>query len=231
MRIAALSLLVLTFALAAPAGAEEYRDLFNGRDLDGWVVDGPSMDKEKKPIWSVKDGMIIASGKAFGFLRFDKQEFGDFAFRVEYRLTPRANSGLGIRTGKFDAKKDELTRPSYASYEIQLLDDAGKAASKGSSGSLYRYLAPSANPVKPAGEWNTIEVECVGSRIKVTLNGQKIVDVDQTTIPDLNEKEKPVGAPAPKDKPLKGYVCLQSHSSPVEFRKVQIREIKALGGK
>jgi len=45
-----------------------------------------------------------------------------------------------------------------------------------------------------------------------------VLDVDQTTIPEI------------KDKPLTGYVCLQSHSKQVEFRRVRIKEIKPAGG-
>jgi hypothetical protein len=231
MRFGLTAALVLT---ATAVQADEFRDLFDGKSLDGWVVDGPATDKQGATVWSVRDGMIVASGKVFGFLRYDRQKFDDFALRVEYRFTPTkvkkdvGNSGLGIRTGRFDAKKSALTRASFAAYEIQLLDDAGKKPDAHSSASLYRYAAPTANLVKPSPEWNAVEVECVGPRIKVTMNGTLVLDADQTKLADI--PEKPAGAPAPKDKPLTGYVALQSHSGPVEFRKVQVREIKAPPG-
>jgi hypothetical protein len=131
----------------------------------------------------------------------------------------------------FEAKKSQATRASFAAYEIQLLDDAGKPPSEHGSGSLYRYAAPKANPVKPAPEWNVVEVECVGPRIKVTMNGQMILDADQAKLADLPKKPSgAAAAPAPKDKPLSGYVALQSHSGQVEFRKVQVREIDRESG-
>jgi hypothetical protein len=202
--------------LASPAPADEVLPLFNGKDLTGWVME-PAQYKDKAtgkslPMWEVKDGLLVTPGKAFGFLRYDRQQFGDFKLHVEYRMAKNGNSGLGIRTGPFDPKRSRETRPSYFSYEVQLLDDAGKKPDKHSSGSLYRYVAPRANPIKPSPEWNTVEVECVGPRIRVTINGEQVLDVDQTTIPEI------------KDKPLKGYVCLQSHSHQVEFRKVRIQE-------
>jgi hypothetical protein len=153
-----LALVLLALVTTAAARADEFRDLFDGKSLDGWVVDGPKVDKAGKPVWAVRDGMIVGSGTIFGFLRYDRQKFGDFALRVEYRFAPattakdRGNSGLGIRTCVFDAKKSQATRPSFAAYEIQLLDDAGKPANEHGSGSLYRYAAPKANPVKPAPE-------------------------------------------------------------------------------
>jgi len=229
---------VCVFALAsfAPAAqAADFRPLFNGKDLNGWVVEGAEKLKDGMPVWSIRDGMILckAEKNAFGFLRYDKQEFGDFALRVEYRFTPagpaqpRGNSGLGIRTGKFDPKRSGETRPSYACYEIQLLDDAGRPASKHCSGSLYRYAAPTANPVRPAPEWNLIEVECVGPRIKITVNGEKVLDVNQNDLADLEDPNKPKTALPPAKKPLRGYVCLQSHSGTIEFRRVEIMEIPA----
>ena len=88
-------------------------------------------------------------------------------------MQPGGNTGVGIRTPQFDPSKSRATRPSFYSYEIQLVDDAGQPPTAHSTGSLYRYVAPSTNPVKPAGEWNTLEVRCQGPRIQVTLNDER----------------------------------------------------------
>jgi hypothetical protein len=213
----------LVFAMAALAcltptvSADDFMPLFNGKDLSGWVVDGPkeyrNKDGTNSPMWQVRDGVLACAGRAFGFLRYNERQYSDFVLHVEYRMSPGANSGIGIRTGVFDPSRSKETRPSYACYEVQLLDDAGKPASKHSSGSLYRYVAPKMNPVKSAGQWNVVDVECRGPRIRVTINGQEVMDFDQTTVEEL------------KNKPLKGFVCLQSHTLPVEFRNVRIRDL------
>lgn len=203
-------------ALSAPAG--EPRALFNGKDLTGWVAEGVKEYKDGdqlKPIWQVRDGLIHCDGKGFGFLRFAEREFADFRLHLEYRMAPKCNSGIGIRTTPFDPKRSTATRPSYACYEIQLVDDAGKPPTKHSTGSLYRYVAPKSNPFKPAGAWNTLVIECVGPRIRITANGVAIIDVDQTTIPEL------------KNKPLKGHVCLQNHGGKIDFRNIRIEELSA----
>jgi hypothetical protein len=216
--------------------SQEYRDLFTGKDLEGWVVDGPAKDKQGQEVWTVRDGLLHCSGKPENFIRYDRQEFGDFALRVEYRFaaappnakqSQKGNSGIGIRSGVYvyNPKKPLDTRPSWSAWEVQLLDDAGAKPSKSSSGSLYRYVAPTSNPVKPAPEWNTIEVECVGHHIKIIINGEKVVDADQRQIEDITSKDRPPSAVAPKDKALRGYICLQSHTGQVDFRKVQVREI------
>src|SRR5438270_777177 len=79
----------------------------------------------------------------------------------------------------------------------------------------YRYVAPTKNAVKPPGEWQTIEIECVGPHIRVWINGEQVQDADQSKVDKI------------KEKPLKGYVALQSHTNRVEFRNVKLKEIKA----
>ena len=82
---------------------------------------------------------------------------------------------------------------------------------KGTTGSLYRYVAPTKTAHKPAPEWNAVEIECRGPKIRVNFNGTDTLTFDQSTDEKL------------KTKPLSGYVCLQSHSKPVEFRNVRIK--------
>ena len=212
----------LSFASVAVADDKDgWTDLFNGKDFTGWVIDGPTEFKDKndgnkmKPLWSVEDKIIRTTGNGFGFLRYDK-EFTDFILHVEYRMVKEkgVNAGIGIRTMKFDPKKSTATRPSYYSYEVQLLDDADAKPNKGSTGSLYRYVAPGKAAHKPAPEWNTVEIECNGPKIRISFNGTETLSFDQSTDEKL------------KSKPLKGYVCLQSHSKQVEFKNVRIKPIK-----
>lgn len=229
MRFLIAAILILGMSVAAD-DKPSFRELFNGKDLDGWVVEGASKLPDGTPVWRVEDGKIVcrAGKNAYGFLRYARQSFRDFILRVEYRFlpptptNPRGNSGVGIRTLPYDPKRSDRTRPSYAAYEIQLLDDSTSRPSAYGTGSLYRYVAPVSNPARPAPEWNVLEITCRGTRIQVALNGQQIIDVDQREIPDI--AGKPKGVPAPKDKPLEGYISLQSHTGTVEFRRVQVGE-------
>jgi len=211
--------IVFVVSCSLPAAEKDgWIELFNGKNLDGWVIDGPTEFKDKadgnkmKPLWAVNDGLIRTSGNGFGFLRYDK-EFKDFVFHVEYRLIKEkgANSGLGIRTQVFDPKKSTATRPSFFSYEVQLLDDADAKPTAHTTGSLYRYVAPTKAAHKPAPEWNTIEIECKGPSIRINFNGTDSLEFDQSKDEKL------------KSKPLSGYVCLQSHSKQAEFRNVRLK--------
>ena len=217
MRRAVIAFLGLLSLIGSAAQGADGLSLFDGKTLDGWVAEGASTyekDGKTLPVWTVSEGTILCTGKGFGFLRYNRKEFTDFTYHVEFKMAPKCNSGLGVRTGVFDPKQSRATRPSIYSYEIQLIDE-DKPLSPTSNGSLYRYVAPSENALKPPGEWNTIEVTCVGPKIKVVLNGKTVIDVDQSTIEAI------------KTKPLKGYVCLQNHGGTIAFREVRVTEIKA----
>ena len=198
---------------APQAGGDGFVDIFNGKDLSGWVVEGRAsyeQDGEQKPVWYVEDGTIVCSGQAPGFLRYERK-LTDFIVRLEYRMCKRCNSGVGIRGVPFTGAQE--TRPSRAGYEIQIADDAGRDPGLHSSGSLYRYVAPKVNASKPAEEWNVMEIECRGPKIRITLNDQLIHDLDQTTIEQI------------KDKPLAGYLSVQNHGRRIEFRNIRLKEL------
>ena len=164
------------FALGTPlvpaaAPKDDWQPLFNGRDLSGWAVDGNKLSGEgasRRPGWSVADETIHCAGGGFGFLRYE-QRLSDFALRLEYRLEKDGNSGIGIRSPVFTGPAE--TRPSFAGYEIQLLDDAGQEPNEHSTGALYRYVAPAKNAAGKTGEWNRLEIECRGPRIRIVING------------------------------------------------------------
>lgn len=214
------AIVVAGLVACRPAAAEEgFTDLFNGRDLDGWVVESHADSEthpDGRPVWSVKDGAIDCDGLGFGFLRYAREPFADVTVRLEFSLGPKAdgspcNSGIGLRTGVFDRHRSRATRPSIRGYELQLIDDHGAPPSTRSCGSLYRYVAPLENALRPDGAWNDLEVSMVGTRIRVVMNGILIHDVDQEDHPAI------------RTKPLSGFVALQNHGGPARFRRLRAR--------
>jgi hypothetical protein len=198
------------------AAEDEGVRLFAGGDLSGWVEEQHDFFKRQHPdvsTWSVKDGVVVCDGSRgnCGFLRYDRR-LSDFTLRLEYRMSKDCNSGVCIRVPRpYNGKPDE-TLPSRTGYEIQILDDPGAPPSKTATGSLYNLVAPKVNAAKPAGEWNTLEVVCRGPKIKVTLNGQVVQDVDQREIEAI------------KDRPRSGYLLLQNHGHKTEFRDLWLKE-------
>jgi len=208
--------------LAAPAkavtlaAADEDLALFAAGDLTGWVEEQHTFFQKAHPAaktWAVKDGIVSCDGSLgnCGFLRYERK-LTDFTLRLEYRTSPGCNSGVCVRVPTpYNGTPDE-TLPSRTGYEVQILDDAGAAASLTSSGALYNAVAPEANTARPAGVWNELEVTCRGPRLRVTLNGRVVQDVDQTEVAAI------------KDRKWTGYLMLQNHGHTVEFRNLRLKD-------
>ena len=186
-----------------------FRPLFNGTDLTGWSGgDGPA-----EACWSVVDGLLICDGKKGPWLR-TADEFGDFSFRVEYWLSEAGNSGVYVRVPEDGNHHRENDTLPAAGFEVQMLDDADPkyAMLKDYQFSASVYDICGANPriTRPAGEWNTLEINCRGQHVRTVHNGQAVVDITAESHPLLALRK------------TTGYLGLQNHSSVVKFRNIRI---------
>ena len=187
----------------------DWRSLFNGKNFEGWTGATDS--------YQVEDGTIVSPEHGGGNL-FTMEEFSDFIFRFEFKLTPGANNGLGIRAPlEGDA--------AYVGMEIQILDDSAKQYKNLEPyqyhGSIYGLVPSKRGFQKPVGEWNFEEVIARGRHITVNLNGETIVDANLDEIKQpMDDKEHP-GL-----KRIKGHIGFLGHDSHVEFRNVVIKTLK-----
>lgn len=186
-----------------------FESLFNGQDLTGWEGGGDAADK----CWSVEEGLLVCSGKKGPWLRSAK-EYGDFSFRVEYFLSDGGNSGVYVRVpedGNHHRANDTLPP---AGFEVQMLDDAAPQYAKLKdyqySASVYDIQGAEPRNTRPAGEWNTMEINCLGQHVTVVHNGQIVVNITDETHPLLALRR------------TSGFLGLQNHSSIVKFRNVRI---------
>jgi alpha-L-fucosidase len=188
---------------------EGFVPLLNGQDLDGWTgsTDG----------YKVVDGAIVCEG---GGNLFTEKEYANFVLRFEFKLPPGGgNNGIGIRS--------PLTGdPAYVGMEIQVIDNTAKKYENLKPyqfhGSVYGVVPAKRGYLKPRGEWNQEEIYAYGSHIKVTLNGQVIVDADLT-----NEQPKD-GRDHPGLSRASGHIGLLGHGAPVAFRNLCIKQLPAL---
>ncbi len=196
--------------LLATKAANGFASVFNGKDLTGWA--GATANYE------VVDGTIMCKPKQGGVLHTEKM-YRDFVARLEFKLPPGGNNGLAIRyPGKGDTAYVGMT-------ELQILDDTAaqyaKLDPRQYHGSIYGMVAAHRGYQRPVGAWNFEEVTVEGSRIKVELNGTVIVDADVSTVTEFASNRAHPG----KDR-TEGYFGFAGHSDPVQFRNVQIREIR-----
>ena len=151
----------------------------------------------------------------------NKDEYKDFVFRFEFKLTPGANNGLGIRTPtEGDA--------AYVGMELQILDNDAPIYKNLEPyqyhGSVYGVIPAKRGALKPVGEWNYQEVIAKGNHIKVILNGEVIVDGDIAKASD-NGKATADHKQHPGLLNEKGHIGFLGHGSEVHFRNIRIKEL------
>jgi len=200
------------YNLSVSEKAEDFKALFNGKNLDGWV--GNKVD------YFVEDGIIkIDPSKGGSGNLFTEKEYADFNYRFEFQLTPGANNGLGIRAPlKGDA--------AYLGMELQILDNTSPIYAELQPyqyhGSVYGVIPAKRGFLKPVGEWNSEEVIVQGTHVKVILNGTVIVDGD---IADGRDKGTMDHRNHPGLKNDKGHIGFLGHGSVVAFKNIRIKEL------
>jgi len=207
----------LLAAAAEPTAEPGFTLLFDGKTLDGW--------QGGKDGYLVKDESIVSQPKGSGNLATVK-EYGDFDLKFEFKLTPGANNGIGIRVPTEEPGGPRVD-PAYKGMEIQVLDDVSDKYKDiqpwQHHGSIYGVVPAKTGHLKPAGEWNSEEIIARGKQIKVILNGETIVDADIAKASENGTIDK-------KDHPgLKrdtGHICFCGHGAEVWFRNLRIKELK-----
>ncbi len=202
----------ITNKLTEQEKADGFKLLFNGKDLAGWQGNTKG--------YVVKDGTIVVEPKLGGGDLYTAQEYGDFIMRFEFKLTPGANNGLGIRVPM-------NVNAAYQGMELQILDNT---ASKYKNlkpyqfhGSIYGVVPAKRGYLKPVGMWNFQEVIASGKQITVKLNGTTIVDadIDKASTPKTMD-----GNDHPGLKRDKGYIAFCGHGDKLAFRNLRIKTLK-----
>ena len=182
-------------AVARALGSVEWGEpaaLFNGRDLVGWTP----RSAEHADCWRVQAGVLAASPPCVDLV--SDAAFRDFRLHAELKYPPGSNSGVYLR----------------GRYEVQIQDDAGKALDPLRMGGVYGFIAPSVDAARPAGEWQTLDIELVGRRVTVVLNGTTIILAQE--IPGIT------GGALDGDEGEPGPIMLQGDHGPIEFRNLTI---------
>lgn len=209
MRYSILFLALLALPLTIAAAEKQ---LFNGKNLDGWKMTGPGQFVVDG------DGTMHTEG-GMGLLYYERETFGNAVVRVVFKTTgQRDNSGVVIRLP--EAPPD----PWYGvhnGYEVQI-DSGGDEWH--STGAIYSISRVTSREQKPSGEWNTMEIELRGPVTVITLNGKKANEYKEgQPIPERKQWYEPVRGPRAN----RGYIGLQNHDprSKVVFKEISVRPL------
>lgn len=201
-----------TYTLSDEEKKEGFEMLFDGSDLDKWT--------ETSAYEVTPEGYIRANPNAkFGKNLYTKEEYGDFVYRFEFKLTPGANNGVGIRAPlEGDA--------AYVGTEIQILDNDAEIYKNLNEyqyhGSAYGMIPAKREGMKPVGEWNQQEIRVQGSRVKVTLNGVVILDGD---LAEATKEGTRDGKKHPGLMNKSGHIGFLGHDSEVFFRNIRVKRL------
>jgi hypothetical protein len=197
-----------------------FRDLFNAKDLAGWVNVNTAPDT-----WRVENGMLVCSGHPIGVMRTEKQ-YENFVLHVEWMHTePGGNSGMflwsgprpnpgspfpdGVEVQMLELEWPELHKQNGvtppAAYVHGELFGVGKVKTVPDNPRGVRSMSIE-NRCKGRGEWNTYDVVAVDGVIKLSVNGKFVNGIRQTS-------------------QKKGYICMESEGAKIYFRNIRIMEL------
>ncbi|TWU26925.1 hypothetical protein Pla52o_07810 [Novipirellula galeiformis] len=217
------TLLMLAAFFSTPVHSQEpqFRDLFNGKDLSGWIDVNTSPET-----WSVKDGLLVCTGLPIGVMRSDRQ-YENFILEVEWRhMEAGGNSGvflwsdatpnpknrlpLGMEVQMLELdwvnqnKRADGTLPPIAYVHGELFGAGGMTAVPDNPrGSRSKSLE---NRCKGVGQWNHYLVVAVDGTVKLSVNGKFVNGIRNASL-------------------KKGYLCLESEGREIHFRKIRIMEL------
>jgi 3-keto-disaccharide hydrolase len=225
--------------LSAAEERDGWKLLFDGRSLRGWRAYDVQHDPATS--WSVADGCLRNAkndgrpGSGGGDI-VTTEQFTDFDFRFEWRISRGGNSGikyfvlerLGAPGAVMYVGDDGR---SAVGHEYQLLDDAEHPDAKNGpirqAGSLYSLVPPSdAKTLKPVGEFNESRILVQGMHVEHWLNGAKVVqyELESPALFEAIAKSKYKDIPGFGTK-FKTRILLQDHGDEVWFRNLKIRQL------
>ena len=210
------------------AFAQQSVQLFNGKDLAGWVADVPAADKDTNvaPSFIVRSNLLVSMGNPGGHL-ITTREYRDYRLEVEYRFPGKGgNCGVLVHASKPRALYGMFPQ----SIEVQMMSgnagdfwciqenievpemekrrDGPKEKWGGSENDSRRIRNLTEKSEKPLGEWNRMRIECRGKTINVWVNGDKVNNGFNCTTDH-------------------GKIAVQAEGTEVEFRRLELTPLTA----
>lgn len=210
--------------LTAAEQAEGWQLLFDGTSKSNWHTFNNKTDGSA---WIVKDGTLTidTTNKTGRGDIVSNEEYQNFDLKLDWKIDTAGNSGV-----MFYVQEDPKYKATYhTGPEMQVLDDARHADAKiikHHAGDLYDLISSEPVTVKPAGEWNSIQIISKDSTLEFYQNGSKVVT---TKMWDKNWKDMIAKSKFKEWKSFgtftKGRIALQDHGDPVYYKNIKIRKL------
>jgi len=213
-------------SLSADSG---WTSLFDGTTLNEWHQFGGG---SAGSAWHADSGTIhlhsaeAKSNKKAGGDLVSNDSFQNFDLKLEWKISQAGNSGILIYVQDDKAKYKETYQTGL---EMQVLDDERHEDRKNPThraGSLYDMIQATPGAVKPAGEWNQVEIVSNNGKLDFYLNNVHVVN---TTMWDDNWRKMIAGSKFkewPEFGTFKtGHIVLQDHGNDVWYRNIMVKKL------
>jgi hypothetical protein len=239
----------------APSADSPWLQLFNGRDLTGWTpkIKGYDAGVNYADTFRVENGVLKVSydkyegpfNERFGHLFYSKP-FQSYELRVEYRFVGEQAPGVGAWAWRnngimiFGQTPESMRKEQNfpVSLEIQLLGGNGNDVRHNANvctpgtnivlgGKLHLpHCTDSTSDTFHGDQWVTVEVEVHGTRlVRHKVNGKTVLEYSQPQLDDRDPDARRLMEAGAEKMLTGGTISLQSESAPIEFRKVELREL------
>lgn len=194
--------ILLSFAvLSASVNLAGFKNLFNGKNLDGWTIHGT----EK---WYVEQGELVCESgpdKQYGYLSTNKS-YKNFILTLNFKLQANGNSGVFIRSS--------IEGTKISGWQVEV------APPKLHTGGIYESYGrgwliqpkPENEGALKATDWNEMRIQVKGSEVTTWLNGTQMVYFKDQKIGEGN-----------------GFIALQIHDGggiKVRWKNIRVKELK-----
>lgn len=216
----------------------------NSKQQDGWITlfDGKTTagwhsynKKEAGKVWKAEAGALHLDPVAKKEMKDEggdlitNEEFENFDLKLEWKISPKGNSGV-----VFYIHEDTAIKNTYETgMEMQVLDNGSPTRLGHPDGKLYTHragdlydLLAAKEAAKPQGEWNAAEIISAKGKLQFYLNGQLTLS---TTMWDSNWQQM---IAISKFKDMKGFgsfkkgrIGLQDHGDEVWYRNIKIKKL------
>ena len=229
------------FVSTMPAGLNSLNKLSKKEIAEGWelLFDGSSMDKFRRfkkdgigSSWKIEDGTIhLKPVKENGKWKVEdggdimtKEQYENFHLKLEWKIYNCGNSGVFYNVVEGDYEHIYSVAP-----EMQILDNVCHPDTRyptHRAGDLYDMIECKYVTVKPAGEWNKIQIISNNGEVEFWQNGYKVVEFTHGD-EEWNEllKKSKFADWEGFGEARSGHIGLQDHSDPVWFRNIKIKKL------
>lgn len=197
--------------------------LFDGATLAGWKTSAGQ--PSRRPV----EQAALNPHRCGGYMLIYERTFGDFRLALDFKISPRCNSGVFFRTWPLTPRPGKDV--GFNGLEVAI-DDTG-AAGLHDTGAIYDLSPPTANVMRPVGQWNRLELTVNDPRVVVEINGQTVnrLNLDDWTEPN----RRPDGSEHKfdivyRDHPRRGYIGLQDHGGDCWYKNIKLLPLPTLAG-